>query len=103
LLNIGEGLEIEAFIEIEELELQQAVNVVGTSVRAVGSSQNVEGTSHQSSQRVSSLAQVVQEHTKSGQHQVEDWESEDAARDRDTSSGVRGYHLKAGSDPVGRS
>jgi hypothetical protein len=50
LLNIGEGLEIEAFIEIEELELQQAVNVVGTSVRAVGSSQNVEGTSHQSSQ-----------------------------------------------------
>jgi hypothetical protein len=72
LLNIIEGQEIKAFIKIEELELQQAVNVAGTSAGATGSSQNVGGTSHQSSQQVSSLAQVVQEHTKSGQHQVED-------------------------------
>jgi hypothetical protein len=47
---IDEGHEIEAFIEIEEVELQQAANIVGSFAGAVSSSQNARGTSHQSPQ-----------------------------------------------------
>jgi hypothetical protein len=67
--------------------------------------------SHQSSQRVPSPAQVVQEHVESGQHQVEDWKLEDeattegqsAVRDREALPGARGHHNKVGSGPAGRS
>jgi hypothetical protein len=39
--HIDEGQEIEAFIEIQEVELQHTTNIVGTFVGAVaGSSQN---------------------------------------------------------------
>jgi hypothetical protein len=70
--NIDEDREAEAFIEIEEVELQYATNVASTSARAVGSSQNAKGTSLQPPQRVPLPTQVMQEHRKSCQVQVED-------------------------------
>jgi hypothetical protein len=70
--HIAEGHEIEAFDEIEEVKLQHAANVAGTSAGAVGWSQNVWGTSHQSPQWVPLPAQFVQENAE----QVEDWEEE---------------------------
>jgi hypothetical protein len=38
LLDIAEGQEVEAFTEIEEVELQHTANVTGTSAKAAGSS-----------------------------------------------------------------
>jgi hypothetical protein len=46
--DITEGQEIEAFAKIEEIELQHATNVVGTSAGAAGSGQNAGGVSHHS-------------------------------------------------------
>jgi hypothetical protein len=39
-------------------------------------SQNNRGIPHQSPSRAPSLSQVIQEHARSRQHQVEDWEEE---------------------------
>jgi hypothetical protein len=78
LTQIAEGHEIEAFAKIEEVELQHATNVTSTSAGAVGSSQNSGGGLHQSRQWAPSPAQVMQEHTESGQHQIEDWQLEDS-------------------------
>jgi hypothetical protein len=50
LLDIAEGHEVEAFIKIEEVELQHATNITGTSTEATNSSQNVGGTMHLSPQ-----------------------------------------------------
>jgi hypothetical protein len=49
LLDNTEAQDVEAFAKIEEVELQHAVNITGTSTEAAGSSQNAGGASHQSS------------------------------------------------------
>jgi hypothetical protein len=72
---MDEDREAETFTTIEEVELQHATNVVGTSAGAANSGQNTEGTSLQSPQHLPSPVRVMQEHEESGQFQVEDWES----------------------------
>jgi hypothetical protein len=82
--DITEGLGHTAFTDTEEVELQHATNN-NASTTPTGSRKNTGGTGstqtnggilHQSPPRASSPIQIIQEHAKLKQLQVEDWEEE---------------------------